>query len=157
MITELKEFYIPGSEFFDYAQTVELNVGASPTTNSKIDFGQNNIYTNLQYGIVTGMIVYNVSMLTKSITNKAVINTTAFAQSYITLTEDGTNNRLMQIPLSLFTPTSANPYPRFLKPFNPLDFSNSYIQVPDPSTLVANESYVFTFLFKKKSGPARMN
>jgi len=104
---------------------------------------------NLRNAKVYRIVTYNESNFTNDINNVALVNSAAFASSYITINSNGLEV-IQKLDLTIFkTIASTNNNTNIngsvdLLPIN-IDFSKSYVQIANPSAITITFPFVYAF------------
>lgn len=125
-------------------QLVEVNI--EDTTTIELSFPQN--LSVVERGRIKAIAAFSVDQIPVTPKNRPTVNATVFKKAFLTLRSTTTGkDDLQKIPLQDLV-RSANNGEWFMLIPEQYDFSQSKIEIPDPSGLVAGESFLLQVIME---------
>jgi len=120
-------------------ETVEIKTTNTSTTKFYLEE-----YPNLRGKVIQRVDNHVVDLITKSPTNRSVVNATVFHKAFLVLVSQGCEI-INRVPFSKLTPSSNGGLPIMFNHI--IDFPKSFIEVGTIASLNSAESFLLTFYY----------
>lgn len=123
------------------AETVEIKLDAQV---NKHNFQELAV---LRDKVFVGAEVHHVNQVSKSPLNRALMADATFKNTYLTLVENG-KEVINKVPVNSFYPSNNSGKIKELGRIK-ADLANSYLTIPNSSSIVTGESFLITFYYEE--------